>query len=101
ITEVKEAHRVVGGTVVEVPTRGTGWLGTGTFDDLGAAGEFIRAVKHRQGLSVGSPEEVGWPMGYPSDEELRERAQQLVKSGYGSYLLDLLERETTLVGAPS
>ena len=74
-------------------TRGTAWLDTGTFDDLAAAGEFIATVQKRQGLSIGSPEEVAWRMGHLSDEELRERAQPLLKSGYGRYLLDVLDRE--------
>ena len=66
---------------VEVLTRGTAWLDTGTFDDLAAAGDFIRTVQQRQGLSIGAPEEVAWRMGYLNDEELRERAEPLVKSG--------------------
>ncbi|MCG7426677.1 glucose-1-phosphate thymidylyltransferase RfbA [Helcobacillus massiliensis] len=78
---------------VEVLTRGTAWLDTGTFDDLAAAGEFIRTVQKRQGLSIGAPEEVAWRMGYIDDDGLRERAEPLVKSGYGRYLLDVLERE--------
>lgn len=78
---------------VEVLTRGTAWLDTGTFDDLAAAGEFIRTVQHRQGLSIGAPEEVAWRMGFLTDDQLRERAEPLLKSGYGRYLLDVLERE--------
>ncbi|EWS79511.1 glucose-1-phosphate thymidylyltransferase RfbA [Brachybacterium phenoliresistens] len=93
ITDLNRSYLEEGALQVEVLTRGTAWLDTGTFDDLAAAGEFIRTVQKRQGLSIGAPEEVAWRMGYLSDEELRERAAPLVKSGYGTYLLDVLERE--------
>ncbi|MCL6423109.1 glucose-1-phosphate thymidylyltransferase RfbA [Brachybacterium sp. JHP9] len=93
ITDLNRTYLEDGTLQVEVLTRGTAWLDTGTFDDLAAAGEFIRTVQKRQGLSIGAPEEVAWRMGYLSDEELRERAEPLVKSGYGKYLLDTLERE--------
>ena len=93
ITDLNRSYLDEGTLHVEVLTRGTAWLDTGTFDDLAAAGEFIRTVQKRQGLSIGAPEEVAWRMGYLSDEELRERAEPLVKSGYGTYLLDVLERE--------
>ncbi len=93
ITDLNRTYLDEGTLHVEVLTRGTAWLDTGTFDDLAAAGEFIRTVQKRQGLSIGAPEEVAWRMGYLSDEELRERAEPLVKSGYGTYLLDVLERE--------
>ncbi|MEE1617824.1 glucose-1-phosphate thymidylyltransferase RfbA [Brachybacterium sp. J153] len=93
ITDLNRTYLQDGTLQVEVLTRGTAWLDTGTFDDLAAAGEFIRTVQHRQGLSIGAPEEVAWRMGFLSDDELRERAEPLVKSGYGRYLIDTLERE--------
>ncbi|MEE1650717.1 glucose-1-phosphate thymidylyltransferase RfbA [Brachybacterium sp. J144] len=93
ITDLNRTYLEDGSLQVEVLTRGTAWLDTGTFDDLAAAGEFIRTVQKRQGLSIGAPEEVAWRMGFLSDDELRERAEPLVKSGYGRYLLDMLERE--------
>lgn len=93
ITDLNRTYLDEGTLQVEVLTRGTAWLDTGTFDDLAAAGEFIRTVQKRQGLSIGAPEEVAWRMGYLSDDELRERAEPLVKSGYGRYLLDVIDRE--------
>lgn len=95
ITDLNRTYLEDGTLQVEVLTRGTAWLDTGTFDDLAAASEFIRTVQKRQGLSVGAPEEIAWRLGHLSDDELRERAEPLVKSGYGSYLLDVLDRETT------
>lgn len=94
ITDLNRAYLEEGALQVEVLSRGTAWLDTGTFDDLAAAGEFIRTVQHRQGLSIGAPEEIAWRMGYLDDDALRERAEPLLKSGYGRYLIDLLERET-------
>lgn len=93
ITDLNRSYLEDGSLKVEVLTRGTAWLDTGTFDDLAAASEFIRTVQHRQGLSIGAPEEVAWRMGFLSDDELRERARSLLKSGYGKYLLDTLDRE--------
>lgn len=93
ITDLNRTYLEDDALQVEVLTRGTAWLDTGTFDDLAAAGDFIRTVQQRQGLLIGSPEEVAWRRGYLDDEELRERAEPLVKSGYGRNLLDMLERE--------
>jgi glucose-1-phosphate thymidylyltransferase len=91
ITDVNRAYLEQGRLQVEVLPRGTAWLDTGTFDSLMDAGEFVRTVEHRQGLKVGCPEEVAWRAGFLDDDALRDRARSLVKSGYGTYLLSLLE----------
>ncbi|HEX7717685.1 MAG TPA: glucose-1-phosphate thymidylyltransferase RfbA [Marmoricola sp.] len=90
ITDLNRAYLEQGRLRVEVLERGTAWLDTGTFDSLLDAGNFIRTVEKRQGLKIGSPEEVAWRQGFLSDDELRERAEGLTKSGYGQYLLELL-----------
>ena len=91
ITDVNREYLRQGRLHVEVLPRGTAWLDTGTFDSLLAASDYVRTVEHRQGLKIGAPEEVAWRRGFLSDDELRERAERLVKSGYGAYLLSLLE----------
>ena len=91
ITDVNRAYLEQGRLAVEVLPRGTAWLDTGTFDSLLDAGNYVRTIEERQGLKIGVPEEVAWRLGYISDDELRERAELLVKSGYGSYLLSLLD----------
>ncbi|KHK99611.1 glucose-1-phosphate thymidylyltransferase [Microbacterium mangrovi] len=92
ITDVNRAYLERGKLQVEVLPRGTAWLDTGTFDQMTDAAEYVRTMQRRTGLSIGVPEEVAWRQGFLDDDELRERAEKLVKSGYGSYLLEVLER---------
>jgi glucose-1-phosphate thymidylyltransferase len=92
ITDVNRVYLNQGRLAVEVLARGTAWLDTGTFDSLADAGDYVRTLERRQGLKVGVPEEVAWRMGFIDDEHLARRAESLMKSGYGAYLLDLLER---------
>jgi glucose-1-phosphate thymidylyltransferase len=92
ITDVNRAYLERGKLQVEVLPRGTAWLDTGTFDQMTDAGDYVRTMERRTGMRIGVPEEVAWRQGFLSDDELRERAEKLVKSGYGSYLLEILER---------
>jgi glucose-1-phosphate thymidylyltransferase len=90
ITDVNRAYLEQGRLNVEVLERGFAWLDTGTFDSLNDASNFIQTVEHRQGLKIGCPEEVAWRQGFLTDEELLERGESLIKSGYGRYLVSLL-----------
>jgi glucose-1-phosphate thymidylyltransferase len=91
ITDLNREYLEQGRLQVEVLSRGTAWLDTGTFESLLDAGNYVATIENREGLKIGAPEEVAWRRGFLTDDELRERAQSLVKSGYGAYLLDLLE----------
>jgi glucose-1-phosphate thymidylyltransferase len=91
ITDVNREYLQRGKLRVGVLDRGTAWLDTGTFDSLMQAAEFVRVIEERQGLRIGSPEEIAWREGFISDAELRRLADPLVKSGYGEYLLTLLD----------
>lgn len=93
ITDVNRVYLEQQRLQVEVLPRGTAWLDTGTFDSLNDASNFVRTVESRQGLKIGAPEETAWRMGFLSDNGLRERAEALVKSGYGQYLIDMLEQD--------
>lgn len=95
ITDVNRVYLERGKLQVEILPRGTAWLDTGTFDSLNEASEFIHTVQKRQGLSIGCPEEISWRLGFLSDAELQERAEPLVKSGYGKYLLELLDQSSS------
>ena len=90
ITDLNRRYLEAGRLQVEVLPRGTAWLDTGTFDSLNDASNFVRTIEGRQGTKIGAPEEVAWRMGFLSDSELTARAEPLRKSGYGEYLLGLL-----------
>ena len=93
ITDLNRAYLAAGSLHVEVLPRGTAWLDTGTFDSLLEASQFVQTVEKRQGLKIGSPEEIAWRRGWLSDDALAGIAHGLAKSGYGDYLLGLLVRE--------
>ena len=97
ITDVNRHYLQAGKLQVRVLPRGTAWLDTGTFDSLNDASNFVRTLEARQGLKVGSPEEAAWRQGFLSDAELEQRAAALAKSGYGSYLSELLSRSRQAV----
>src|ERR1700722_13699058 len=92
ITDVNRIYLNQGRLAVEQMVRGTAWLDTGTFDSLLDASDFVRTLERRQGLKVSVPEEIAWRRGWITDEELADRAHAVIKSGYGRYLLELLER---------
>ena len=93
ITDLNRRYLDEGRLRVEVLPRGTAWLDTGTFDSLNDASNFVRTIEGRQGTKIGSPEEVAWRMGFLTGAELLERADALLKSGYGVYLRGLIEEE--------
>ena len=91
ITDLNQMYLDDGQLKVELMGRGMAWLDTGTCDSLNDAGGYIRTLEHRQGLKVGCPEEVAWRQGWISGQQLESLAQPLKKSGYGTYLIQLLE----------
>lgn len=92
ITDINQTYLNQGSLAVEVLARGTAWLDTGTFDSLLDASDYVRTIERRQGLKISVPEEVAWRVGFIDDDALAARANALLKSGYGAYLLELLER---------
>lgn len=93
ITALNEAYLRRGELHVTVLDRGTAWLDTGTFASLVQASEFVRVIEERQGLKIGCVEEAAWRAGFMDDQQLRSLATPLVPSGYGTYLLRVLELE--------
>ncbi|KQZ76280.1 MULTISPECIES: glucose-1-phosphate thymidylyltransferase RfbA [unclassified Nocardioides] len=91
ITDLNRLYLDEGKLQVTVLPRGTAWLDTGTFDSLNDASNFVRTIESRQGMKIGAPEEVAWRQGWLSDDDLRRVAEPLSKSGYGEYLLGLLD----------
>jgi len=99
ITDLNRMYLQEGQLRVELMGRGMAWLDTGTCDSLHEASSYIRTLEHRQGLKVGCPEEVAWRQGWISAEQLERLAQPLQKSGYGDYLLRLLQESASDHGA--
>lgn len=95
ITTLNQLYLDRGDLRVELLGRGMAWLDTGTCDSLHEAGSYIRTLEHRQGLKIGCPEEVAWRLGWITDAELETLAVPLRKSGYGSYLENLLLEGST------
>lgn len=92
ITDVNKAYLSEGNLEVGILNRGTAWLDTGTIESLIEAAEFVRVIENRQGLKIGCIEEVAYLMKYISNDQLIKLAQPLIKSGYGDYLLKLVNR---------
>ena len=93
ISSINDHYLNAGMLSVTVLDRGTAWLDTGTVDSLMAAGEFVQVVEKRQGLKVGCIEEIAWRQNFISTDELLSLAKPLAKSGYGRYLIELIEHE--------
>ena len=91
ITDVNRAYLEAGTLSVETMSRGFAWLDTGTFDSLLEAGQFVETIEARQGMKICCPEEIAWRMRFIDDAGLRRVAEPLTKSGYGDYLLALLD----------
>lgn len=91
ITDVNKVYLSNGNLKVGILDKGTAWLDTGTFASLMQAGQFVQVIEERQGLKIGCIEEIAYRQGYITKEQLRKIAEPLVKSGYGKYLLSLLE----------
>jgi glucose-1-phosphate thymidylyltransferase len=92
ITDVNRAYLMAGNLHVQRLERGTAWLDTGTFDSLLQANLFVQTVEARQGLKIAAPEEIAWRMGFINDEQFKNLAVDLTKSGYGQYLLNQLSQ---------
>ena len=93
ISSINDHYLKLGTLSVTVLDRGTAWLDTGTVDSLMAAGEFVQVVEKRQGLKIGCIEEIAWRQNFISTSELLNLAKPLAKSGYGKYLIELIEHE--------
>jgi glucose-1-phosphate thymidylyltransferase len=93
ITDINKVYLEQGNLKVGILSRGTAWLDTGTFNSLMQAGQFVQVIEERQGLKVGCIEEIAWRQGFISDQQLKKLAEPLKKSGYGEYLLGLLNHK--------
>ncbi|WP_339921678.1 glucose-1-phosphate thymidylyltransferase RfbA [uncultured Flavobacterium sp.] len=93
ITDVNKVYLEKGKLKVGILSRGTAWLDTGTFNSLMQAGQFVQVIEERQGLKVGCIEEIAWRQGFITEQQLKDLAAPLKKSGYGEYLLELLKHK--------
>lgn len=93
ITDINDVYLKAKKLQVGILSRGVAWLDTGTFDSLMSAAQFVQVIEKRQGMKIGSPEESAYKMGYIDAAQLKKLAEPLVKSGYGAYLMSLLEQE--------
>jgi glucose-1-phosphate thymidylyltransferase len=93
ITDVNKVYLEQGKLKVGILSRGTAWLDTGTFNSLMQAGQFVQVLEERQGLKVGCIEEIAWRQGFITEQQLRDLAEPLKKSGYGEYLIGLLKHK--------
>lgn len=91
ITDVNKEYLRRGTLKVSILDRGTAWLDTGTFDSLMQASQFVQVIEQRQGIKIACIEEIAWRKGFISKEQLHKLAQPLLKSGYGQYIMNLLE----------
>jgi glucose-1-phosphate thymidylyltransferase len=91
ITDINRHYLSTNRLSVQILSRGTAWLDTGTFESLMQAGQFVQVIEHRQGLKIGCIEEVAYRQGFIDKDAVRKIAEPLLKSGYGQYLLNLLK----------
>ncbi len=92
ITDINKQYLKEGKLKVGILDRGTAWLDTGTFASLMQAGQFVQVIEERQGLRIGCIEEIAFRMGYINKEQLKKIAEPLLKSGYGTYLMKMIEQ---------
>jgi glucose-1-phosphate thymidylyltransferase len=90
ITDLNRCYLQTGRLNVEIMSRGMAWLDTGTHDSLLEAAHFVSTIERRQGLSIACPEEIAFRQGFISKEQLEQLAAPIIKSGYGKYLLNIL-----------
>jgi glucose-1-phosphate thymidylyltransferase len=99
ITDLNRKYLEAGKLNVEIMSRGMAWLDTGTHDSLLEAGMFVHTIERRQGLSIACPEEIAYRQGFITAEQLEALAQPVIKSGYGQYLIALLNEPVFSAGA--
>jgi glucose-1-phosphate thymidylyltransferase len=92
ITDVNKEYLRSGRLKVSILDRGTAWLDTGTFDSLMQAGQFVQVIEQRQGIKIACIEEIAWRKGFITREQVERMAQPLLKSGYGQYLINIINQ---------